>query len=84
MAVPAKSVVGLFVLLQVLWPGNSVTTIQWYRTAQGTDDRLTRQANISFGSDFTSDATITVNRYVEGGLAVMLRARSVSRCCAGT
>ena len=36
--------------------------IQWYRTAQGTGDRLTKQANISFGNDFESDAFLLVNR----------------------
>ena len=40
------------------------TTIEWYRTAQGTSDRITSQANLSFGADFASDATITVNRSV--------------------
>jgi len=62
MATLAKFVVGFYVLLQVLCPGGSV--IQWYRTAQETNDRLTRQANISFGSDFSSNATITVNRFL--------------------
>ena len=38
------------------------TVIQWYRTAQGTKDRLTMQPNVQFGPDFTSDAVIYINR----------------------
>ena len=39
------------------------TVIQWYRTAQGTKDRLTRQPDVQFGPDFSSDAVIYINRY---------------------
>lgn len=38
------------------------TTVEWYRTAQGTDDRLTRQSDIVFGADFASDVTVAINR----------------------
>lgn len=54
------AIIGLLVLLN-----SSVISgedIQWYRTAQGTSDRLTKQANISFGNDFVSTAFLSVNR----------------------
>ena len=38
------------------------TVIQWYRTAQNTTDRLTKQADVQFGADFPSDAVIYINR----------------------
>lgn len=36
--------------------------LQWVRTAQGTTDRLTPQAPLSFEKDFTFPSTIAVNR----------------------
>ena len=36
--------------------------VQWVRTAQGTADRLTPQAPLSFEKDFTFPSTIAVNR----------------------
>ena len=42
---------------------NNMTVIQWYRTAQGTKDQLTRQPDVQFGPDFSSDAVIYINRY---------------------
>lgn len=36
--------------------------VQWVRTAQGTTDRLTPQAPLSFEKDFTFPSTIVVNR----------------------
>lgn len=38
--------------------------VQWVRTAQGTKDRLTPQAPLSFEKDFTFPSTIAVNRSV--------------------
>ena len=38
-------------------------TAEWYRTAQGTSDRLTQQPDLTFGADFPSEATIQINRY---------------------
>ena len=53
--------------------------IEWYRTAQGTSDRLTKQPNITFGGDFPSSATIAVNRSVlqplMGGAPLVLSLR---------
>ena len=36
--------------------------VQWVRTAQGTTDRLTPQAPLSFEKDFAYPSTIAVNR----------------------
>ena len=40
------------------------TVIQWYRTAQGTKDRLTIQPSAQFGPDFSSDTVIYINRCI--------------------
>ena len=41
------------------------TVIQWYRTAQGTKDRLAIQPNAQFGPDFSpSDTIIFINRCI--------------------
>ena len=53
--------VSLFFLLNSYLLGHA-GTIQWYRTAQGTSDRLTKQADLSFGEDFASNATLVVDR----------------------
>ena len=49
-------------LLAVSQRGHATTTIEWYRTAQGTNDRITGQSNISFGSDFASEVAVIINR----------------------
>lgn len=41
---------------------NHVTTIEWFRTAKYTNDRLTKQADIIFGEDFHLDQMITITR----------------------
>ena len=37
-------------------------TVEWYRTAQGTTDRITAQPSVSFGDDFASNIAVTINR----------------------
>ena len=37
--------------------------IKWYRTAQGTTDRLTNQSDLQFGEDFSLDQVVMINRY---------------------
>ena len=49
------------ILLAITHLGHA-TTIEWYRTAQGTSGRITNKANISFGGDFASEVTVTINR----------------------
>lgn len=51
----------LAVLLTVTQLGRA-STIEWYRTAQDTSDRITQQPTLSFVADFTSDVNITINR----------------------
>lgn len=38
------------------------TTVEWYRTAQGTSDRISGQPSVSFGNDFASNITVSTNR----------------------
>ena len=42
----------------------SEAQVQWYRTAQNTQDRLTRQPDTQFGPDFPADTVVTINRYL--------------------
>ena len=43
-------------------PGSAATTIEWYRTAQNTPDRLSPQPSFSFGADFPSSTTVKIDR----------------------
>ena len=36
--------------------------VQWYRTAQGTSDRLTKQSDLQFSGDFSFDQVVMINR----------------------
>ena len=36
--------------------------IQWYRTAQGTADRLAKQSDLQFSGDFSFDQVVMINR----------------------
>ena len=36
--------------------------VQWYRTAQGTADRLTKQSDLQFEADFAFDQVVMINR----------------------
>lgn len=38
-------------------------SLQWYRTAQNTDDRMAKQPDLTFGEDFSFDQVININRY---------------------
>ena len=37
--------------------------VEWYRTAQGNADRMTKQSDLQFGEDFSLDQVVMVNRY---------------------
>ena len=54
MAVPVPSLT--FLLHSCLL--SHAASIQWYRTAQETSDRPTKQADLSFGDDFTSSISV--------------------------
>ena len=41
---------------------NNNTKVQWYRTAQYTGDRLTRQQDFDLGTDFKMDQAIEISR----------------------
>ena len=59
------SVSALLVVLAQATAAHAVhvpTTVEWYRTAQGTGDRITSQPTVSFGADFASNTTVTINR----------------------
>ena len=36
--------------------------IEWYRTAQDTPDRLSKQPDLTFGADFPSEVTVSIKR----------------------
>ena len=38
-------------------------SVQWYRTAQNTDNRIANQPDLTFGGDFSFDQVININRY---------------------
>ena len=38
-------------------------SVQWYRTAQNTGDRIAKQPDLAFGGDFSFDQVISINRY---------------------
>lgn len=40
----------------------STADVQWYRTAQGNSDRLTKQSDLQFGADFSYDQVVMINR----------------------
>jgi len=52
------------ILLQLIVSLEAAVTIEWYRTAQNTSDRLSPQQPLSFGADFPSDAALNIDRYV--------------------
>jgi len=52
------------ILLQLIGNLEAAVTIEWYRTAQNTSDRLSPQQPLSFGADFPSDAALIIDRYV--------------------
>ena len=37
-------------------------SVEWYRTAQNTNDRIAKQPDLIFGGDFSSDQVININR----------------------
>lgn len=37
--------------------------VQWYRTAQNTNDRITKQSDVEFGEDFSLDTVVEIKRY---------------------
>ena len=37
-------------------------SVEWYRTAQGTPDLITRQPDLQFTSDFPFSTTLYINR----------------------
>ena len=47
-------------------PVRAATEVAWYMTAQGTDDRLTKQSDLQFGSDYPSNVTVQIDRWVFG------------------
>ena len=51
-----------FIILLLLYRPGIAGTIQWIRTAQGTQDRLTPQADLTFNKDFLSNVTVTIDR----------------------
>ena len=59
---PAAFVVVVTVGLALTQLGNAKTIIEWYRTAQDTNDRITPQANLAFEDDFASEIVVTINR----------------------
>ena len=50
------------VVLTVSTQLSHAATVEWYRTAQGTTDRITAQPSVSLGDDFASNITVTINR----------------------
>ena len=42
---------------------NGIASVQWFRTAQNTDDRMAKQPDLSFGEDFNLEQVVNVNRY---------------------
>ena len=48
--------------LALLLAANAATVVQWTRTAQGTNDRLTPQPQFQFTGDFDSDMNVVINR----------------------
>ena len=38
------------------------TVVQWTRTAQATNDRLTQKPQFQFAEDFDSDMNVVINR----------------------
>ena len=51
------------VLLQLIGSLEAAVTIEWYRSAQSTSDRLSLQQPLSFGADFPSAAAVNIDRY---------------------
>ena len=51
------------ILLQIIGSLEAAVTIEWYKTAQSTSDRLSPQQPLSFGADFPSAAAVNVDRY---------------------
>ena len=42
----------------------NASVVEWTRTAQGTNDRLTPQPQVEFANDFAFSQSITVDRYI--------------------
>ena len=53
---------GIFYFISGIFGFAEETNVQWFRTAQNTDDRLTKQPDFNFGEDFTFDQVININR----------------------
>ena len=51
------------------------SSIEWYRTAQGTADRLTRQPDITFSNDFSSNSSVVINRFAARGVELEVGGR---------
>ena len=59
--------VNFVLLIALLLAGNIIdaaTVVQWTRTAQSTNDRLTPQQQFQFAEDFDSDLNVVINRSV--------------------
>ena len=39
-------------------------SVEWYRTAQNTADRLTKKDDLTFGEDFSMDEVVEIKRLV--------------------
>ena len=39
-------------------------SVEWYRTAQNTADRLTKKDDLNFGEDFSMDEVVKIKRLV--------------------
>lgn len=55
------TVLALFCMLYIT-SCTGVSTIQWYRTAKGTKERMTPQAELKFTEDFSMNVTVTIDR----------------------
>ena len=52
-------------------------SVEWYRTAQNTNDRIAKQPDLTFGGDFTSDQVININRWVASYYVLNNMVRSI-------
>ena len=45
-----------------LCSSSNSSNVQWYRTAQYTDDRMTKQQDVNFGDNFDLDVVVEIKR----------------------
>ncbi len=57
------SVTVFFVVCLAALNGCLAVDVHWYRTAQSTTDRLTKQDDLKFQDDFSFNQVVTINRY---------------------